>query len=257
MVLIVPQPATQESSSSNTVYIIGGMVGGLLLLALLILLLIFLCKKKKRAEEEPYLNTAFANRTYGDLDTQGARASVAEYGDTEAEAIKKKLPVEGAVGVINPGYVGGKKALEAAGYAIATPNVYEEIPDIKQRKAKQLNQPMTDSNDGYERPLGTPERKVPLPGLVDEMNMDNPTYNGARPKQQAATMPPEYSDIPTPAEVEADPRPPVYSNMGREPVRFKDFQEVKYADVDDDDLQNHHVDIKDIDVTDNNEKIQN
>ena len=110
MVLIVPQPATQESSNSNTAYIIGGMVGGLVLLALLILLLIFLCKKKKRAEEEPYPNTAFANRTYGDLDTLGARASVAEYGDTEAEAIKKKLPVEGAVGIITP-VTSGKKRL--------------------------------------------------------------------------------------------------------------------------------------------------
>ena len=258
----VAQPAAQDTENNNTAFIIGAIVGSLVLLAVVILLLVFLCRKKKSAEQETYNGAAFTNETYGDLEGQGqgARASVVEYDDTDV--IKKKLPIDdvGAVGHVNPSYVEEKKALEAAGGmgALATPNVYEEIPDVTNRKARPRGNPVVDSNDGYESPISGAITKTALPGLVDEMNMDNPTYkqggngNGARPK--VVTTPPAYSEIPTPAEVEADPRPPTYTNLGREPVRFKDFQEVKYANVDDDndDVQNHHVDIKDIKVKDKN-----
>ena len=238
-------------------FIIIGVVAGVILLGVLVLLLIFVCKKKKRAEEEPYTGTAYANETYDDLEQhgQGARASVVEYGDTEVT--KKKVPIDGAVGFDNPAYDGEKKkAMEAERYATAVPNHYEEIPCSKGMNGRSLDNPLyvTGSNDGYERPLDVigGEKKMSLPGEVEEMDGNNLMYasvgQGARPKQTAVLEPPEYSEVPTPGEVEADPRPPTYNNIGREPVRFKDFQDVKYDNINNE-ILDHHVDIEDIDVS--------
>ena len=192
------------------------------------------------------------------------------------EEIKKKLPPEE---IDNPSYKGEKPPLGAnvvePGYATAVPNHYEEIPHNPKKKQKEMdNAGYAEINDGYERPR---QRHGDLPGAVGgEVNLDNPMYlqsaKGAKANEALAVrglqtrnakgmkggnaplVPPAYSEIPTPQEVQAHmvhtpgaQSPPSYENIHREPVHFKDFQDVVYENQANEVLD-HHVDIKQVNV---------
>ena len=160
------------------------------------------------------------------------------------------------------------------GYAIAVPNHYEEIPHNPKKKMEMENEGYAEINDGYERPR---PRHDDLPGAVGgEVSMDNPMYlhgtKGAKANEALAIeglpnrnakrggkspmVPPEYSEIPTPQEVQAhmahtpgDHSPPSYDNIHREPVHFRDFQDVVYENQANEELD-HHVDIKQVNMKD-------
>lgn len=233
---VVAAPATQDSGGLNLGLLLGAIAGALLLLLLLVLLLVLFCRKRKRAKPEAFTAPAYINATYGDLEARGGGG--AEYEDTEV--VKKKVPLDGAVGVDNPVYdADKKKEIESSLYAV--PNPYEEIP-------YDLGKARTASTDGYEEPRHVRAGHTELPRTPEGVSLDNPTYlnQGARPKGSAsspAPQPPLYREIPTPGEVDADPRPPAYTPREPRTANLRDFQHVRH-----DNINNEILDAKDVKI---------